>query len=217
MYGCTRMICTLHVPTRPNDILNVATLVKWSITISLAVTRQAYLYERWSFTCCAQLICGTIYLFPFILLTVLGHIARLTCLQHACSWMPSRDCGIFCFQHIYYKSAVYLVYSLTLLNLIQPDRPTCLTHFVNLEMKFSCFFCFSFYRGSHGVIVVFDVSRIESFANVKRWLAEIDSNCDATVQKVLGLCSLHSSHSQAGPKFRQQGWQQNQLPITMSN
>jgi len=52
-----------------------------------------------------------------------------------------------------------------------------------------------FYRGSHGVIVVYDVSRIDSFANVKRWLQEIDQNCDAKVQKVLGLYHLHSAYS----------------------
>jgi len=55
-------------------------------------------------------------------------------------------------------------------------------------------FCYRFYRGSHGVIVVYDVSRIESFANVKRWLQEIDQNCDAAVQKVLGMCCLRLAY-----------------------
>lgn len=45
---------------------------------------------------------------------------------------------------------------------------------------------FSYYRGTHGVIVVYDVTSGESFANVKRWLHEIDQNCDS-VQKILGI------------------------------
>jgi len=42
----------------------------------------------------------------------------------------------------------------------------------------------TYYRGTHGVIVVFDVSNIESFSNVKRWLYEIDTHCEK-VEKVL--------------------------------
>jgi len=63
-----------------------------------------------------------------------------------------------------------------------------------MSMVIAACFCRRFYRGSHGVIVVYDVSRIESFANVKRWLQEIDQNCDVAVQKVLGLCFLHSTN-----------------------
>lgn len=43
----------------------------------------------------------------------------------------------------------------------------------------------TYYRGTHGVIVVYDVTSGESFANVKRWLHEIEQNCDV-VNKVLG-------------------------------
>ncbi|CAB4059373.1 RAB35 [Lepeophtheirus salmonis] len=39
----------------------------------------------------------------------------------------------------------------------------------------------TYYRGTHGVIVVYDVSNGESFANVKRWLHEIDQNCSSEV------------------------------------
>jgi len=42
----------------------------------------------------------------------------------------------------------------------------------------------TYYRGTHGVIIVYDVTNGESFANVKRWLHEIEQNCDM-VNKVL--------------------------------
>ncbi|EPB66454.1 Ras family protein [Ancylostoma ceylanicum] len=41
-----------------------------------------------------------------------------------------------------------------------------------------------YYRGTHGVVVVYDVTNGESFSNVKRWLHEIDANCES-VQKIL--------------------------------
>lgn len=44
---------------------------------------------------------------------------------------------------------------------------------------------FSYYRGTHGVIVVYDVTKGETFANVKRWLHEIEQNCDL-VNRILG-------------------------------
>lgn len=47
------------------------------------------------------------------------------------------------------------------------------------------FYFYSYYRGTHGVIVVFDVTSGDSFANVKRWLHEIDQNCDQ-VERILG-------------------------------
>lgn len=46
-------------------------------------------------------------------------------------------------------------------------------------------FFFSYYRGTHGVIVVYDVTKTETFINIKRWLHEIDQNCDV-VNRILG-------------------------------
>lgn len=42
-----------------------------------------------------------------------------------------------------------------------------------------------YYRNTHGVIIVYDVTNPESFVNVKRWLNEITQNCD-NVCKILG-------------------------------
>ncbi|MEQ2295213.1 hypothetical protein AMECASPLE_011723, partial [Ameca splendens] len=42
-----------------------------------------------------------------------------------------------------------------------------------------------YYRNTHGVIIVYDVTNPESFVNVKRWLNEISDNCDS-VCKILG-------------------------------
>jgi len=44
----------------------------------------------------------------------------------------------------------------------------------------------TYYRGTHGVIVVYDVSSGESFANVKRWLHEIEQNCDVVNRILVG-------------------------------
>ncbi|KAI1293775.1 Ras-related protein Rab-35 [Halotydeus destructor] len=44
----------------------------------------------------------------------------------------------------------------------------------------------TYYRGTHGVIVVYDVSNGETFANVKRWLHEIDQNCDLVNRILVG-------------------------------
>lgn len=46
-----------------------------------------------------------------------------------------------------------------------------------------------YYRGTHGVIVVYDVTSAESFVNVKRWLHEINQNCD-DVCRTLGELRL---------------------------
>ncbi|CAK9291158.1 unnamed protein product [Gordionus sp. m RMFG-2023] len=44
----------------------------------------------------------------------------------------------------------------------------------------------TYYRGTHGVIIVYDVTNMDSFINVKRWLHEIDQNCDDVNRILVG-------------------------------
>ena len=44
----------------------------------------------------------------------------------------------------------------------------------------------TYYRGTHGVIAVYDVTNADSFVNVKRWLQEIDQNCDVVNRILVG-------------------------------
>ncbi|XP_043942630.1 ras-related protein Rab-35-like [Protopterus annectens] len=44
----------------------------------------------------------------------------------------------------------------------------------------------TYYRNTHGVIVVYDVTNPESFVNVKRWLHEIGQNCDSVCKILVG-------------------------------
>lgn len=56
---------------------------------------------------------------------------------------------------------------------------------------------FRYYRGTHGVIVVYDVTSAESFVNVKRWLHEINQNCD-DVCRILGEFAPFTVQTESG-------------------
>jgi len=43
----------------------------------------------------------------------------------------------------------------------------------------------SYYRGAHGIIIVYDVTDSESFNNVKQWMSEIDRYACENVKKLL--------------------------------
>lgn len=63
----------------------------------------------------------------------------------------------------------------------------CAAHLIPFHPPFS-----RYYRNTHGVIIVYDVTNPESFVNVKRWLNEISQNCDS-VCKILGESSENRS------------------------
>mmetsp|Transcript_27242 Transcript_27242/g.76093 ORF Transcript_27242/g.76093 Transcript_27242/m.76093 type:complete len:207 (+) Transcript_27242:217-837(+) len=59
----------------------------------------------------------------------------------------------------------------------------------------------SYYRGAHGIIVVYDISDSVSFNNVKQWLQEIDRYACESVTKLLvgNKCDLDAEGKRAVP------------------
>ncbi|KYK67979.1 putative small GTP binding protein rab1a, partial [Toxoplasma gondii TgCatPRC2] len=55
----------------------------------------------------------------------------------------------------------------------------------------------SYYRGAHGIIIVYDVTDRESFNNVKNWMMEIDKYAMEGVSKLLvgNKCDLTSKRT----------------------
>ena len=55
----------------------------------------------------------------------------------------------------------------------------------------------SYYRGAHGIFVVYDISDTESFKNINNWLIEIEKNANKNVYKILvgNKCDLEDKRT----------------------
>ena len=51
----------------------------------------------------------------------------------------------------------------------------------------------SYYRGAHGILLIFDLTQSESFDSLKNWLIEIEKNSSKNVKKILigNKCDLN--------------------------
>lgn len=61
----------------------------------------------------------------------------------------------------------------------------------------------TYYRGAHGIIVVYDITNLDSFNNVKRWLTEIDKYARENVNKLLVGNKVDLADVEVGSKLRQ--------------
>lgn len=43
----------------------------------------------------------------------------------------------------------------------------------------------TYYKGAHGALLVYDITKKESFENVKRWLAETKENASKSINIIL--------------------------------
>ena len=98
------------------------------------------------------------------------------------------------------------VYSLLLLAKVQCDIIISSSliviikvHFLNKSQYFDvpATFCFvaghekfrsmtsAFYRGAHGIVIVYDVTRMDSFTNIPKWLKELDLQDYNCIVKIL--------------------------------
>ncbi|KAK4787347.1 hypothetical protein SAY86_011180 [Trapa natans] len=64
----------------------------------------------------------------------------------------------------------------------------------------------SYYRGAHGIVIVYDVTDQESFNNIKQWFSEIDRYASDNVNKLLvgNKCDLTANRAvsyDAGKEF----------------
>ncbi|CAL5322901.1 unnamed protein product [Camellia sinensis] len=81
----------------------------------------------------------------------------------------------------------------------------------------------SYYRGAHGIIIVYDITDQESFNNVKQWLNEIDRYASENVNKLLvgNKCDLTDnravSYDTAKMKSAFHSWKQVQKILLMWN
>jgi small GTP-binding protein len=65
----------------------------------------------------------------------------------------------------------------------------------------------SYYRGAHAIIIVYDVSDLDSFQNVKHWLHEIDRYASENVNKLLvgNKVRFDLSHRRSHSRSRRRG------------